>query len=289
MEKVRIVEVAPRDGLQSIPLNIPTKRKVELINRLSSTGLQEIEVTSFVSPKWVPQLSDAPEVSRLIKKNPLVRYTALVPNKVGLNKAIESGYKSVAFITTCSETFSQKNTNCTISESLETIASLRSLWSQYNMHVRVYISTVWYCPFEGKMNPDPLMNVVQKLIDLNIDEISLADTIGKAKKGDVEETLEIILKYWDPSKFALHFHDTYKNAKQNIISGINLGFRNFDSSVGGIGGCPYAPGSSGNVATESVLEICENNGFDTGINKQSLSDAGKYISDILHKGEKTNG
>ena len=289
MEKVRIVEVAPRDGLQSIPLNIPTKRKVELINRLSSTGLQEIEVTSFVSPKWVPQLSDAPEVSRLIKKNPLVRYTALVPNKIGLNKAIESGYKSVAFITTCSETFSQKNTNCTISESLERIASLRSLWSKHNMHVRVYISTVWYCPFEGKMNPDPLMNVVQKLIDLNIDEISLADTIGKAKKGDVEETLEIILKYWDPSKFALHFHDTYKNAKQNIMSGINLGFRKFDSSVGGIGGCPYAPGSSGNVATESVLEICENNGFDTGINKQSLLDTGKYISDILHKGEKTNG
>ena len=287
MEKIRIVEVGPRDGLQNVSKTIPTEKKVELINRLSYTGLQEIEVTSFVPPKWVPQLSDAVDVSAAIKRNPSVLYTALVPNEIGLSKAIDSGYESVAFFTTSSETFSRKNTNCTILESLDTITSLQNQWRENNVRVRVYISTVWYCPFEGKMSIDPLIEIIQKLFDINIDEISLGDTIGKAEKSEVEDTLEIILKYWNPSQFALHFHDTFKNAKQNVIAGMNLGFRNFDSSVGGIGGCPYAPGASGNVATETLMEICEEKGFETGINKQSLIDTGNYIHSVLDKEENT--
>ena len=164
MEKIRIVEVGPRDGLQNISKTIPTEKKVEFINRLSSTGLQEIEVTSFVSPQWVPQLSDAVDVSAAIQRNPLVRYTALVPNEIGLRKAIDSGYESVAFFTTSSETFSRKNTNCTISESLDTITSLQNQWRENNVRVRVYISTVWYCPFEGKMSIEVLKRLQPHII-----------------------------------------------------------------------------------------------------------------------------
>ena len=281
IDEVRIVEVGPRDGLQSISEPISTVEKKTYIDMLSEAGCSEIEVTSFVSPKWVPQLADAKDISSSIQRNDHTTYTALVPNKKGLEAAMESGYRSVAIFTAASETFSQKNTNGSIEQNFERFEEMIPIWEENEIRVRAYISACWVCPYEGDIGSETVIKVIQDLVDIGVHEISLGDTIGKATPNDVEYLLKIILDNWSSELFALHMHDTYNMAAENITIGLGMGIRIFDSSAGGVGGCPYAPGSSGNISTETVLRVCNEQGFDTGIDIDKLKIAGEYIQSII--------
>ena len=278
---VRIVEVGPRDGLQSIEQTIPTEAKIQFINTLSEAKLPEIEVTSFVSAKWIPQLADAQEVSIEIIRDSNILYTALIPNIKGLERALDANYSSVAVFTAASDTFSQKNINCSIKESITRFQRMKTSFQDNSMRVRGYISTVWVCPYEGQMEPENVLPVIDALLELGIDEISLGDTIGKAKPDDVRNTLDFILSLHDANQFALHFHDTYNHALENIRVGLEYGISTFDSSAGGVGGCPYAPGASGNVSTGSVLNLCKELGIETGVDGQKLSAAANFIQSYL--------
>jgi len=266
---VRIVEVGPRDGFQSIEQTIPTDAKIQVINTLSEAKLPEIEVTSFVSAKWIPQLADAQEVSTEIIRDSNILYTALIPNIKGLERALDANYSSVAVFTAASDTFSQKNINCSIKESITRFQKMKTSFQDNNMRVRGYISTVWVCPYEGQMEPENVLPVIDALLELGIDEISLGDTIGKATPDDVRNTLDLILSLHDANQFALHFHDTYNHALENIRVGLEYGISTFDSSAGGVGGCPFAPGASGNVSTGSVLNLCKELGIETGVDDQN--------------------
>lgn len=278
---VRIVEVGPRDGFQSIEQTIPTDAKIQFINTLSEAKLPEIEVTSFVSPQWIPQLADAQEVSIEIIRDSNIMYTALIPNIKGLERALDANYSSVAVFTAASDTFSQKNINCSIKESITRFQRMKTSFQDNSMRVRGYISTVWVCPYEGQMEPENVLPVIDALLELGIDEISLGDTIGKAKPDDVRNTLDLILSLHDANQFALHFHDTYNHALENIRVGLEYGISTFDSSAGGVGGCPYAPGASGNVSTGSVLNLCKELGIETGVDDQKLSAAANFIQSYL--------
>ncbi|MBT3179974.1 MAG: hydroxymethylglutaryl-CoA lyase [Candidatus Marinimicrobia bacterium] len=280
---VKLVEVGPRDGLQSIVNIISTEEKVNYINLLSDAGMQEIEVTSFVSPKWIPQLADATDVSILINQIPDTCYTALVPNLHGLKNAVDSKYKSVAVFTTVSETFSQKNTNCSIQESFKRLNFMQPIWEESNLRVRGYISTVWHCPYEGIIQYDSILDSISKYLDLGITEISLGDTIGKATPDEVRWLLDKILAKWPPNIFALHFHDTFGSAEENIQAGLEFEISIFDGSTGGIGGCPYAEGSSGNIATEAINSLCNSLGIETGIQPEKLNIAANFIQNLVNK------
>ena len=279
---VRIVEVGPRDGFQSIEQTIPTDAKIQFINTLTEAKLPEIEVTSFVSAKWIPQLADAQEVSIEIIRDSNILYTALIPNIKGLERALDANYSSVAVFTAASETFSQKNINCSIKESITRFQKMKTSFQDNNMRVRGYISTVWVCPYEGQMEPENVLPVIDALLELGIDEISLGDTIGKATPDDVRNTLDLILSLHDANQFALHFHDTYNHALENIRVGLEYGISTFDSSAGGVGGCPFAPGASGNVSTGSVLNLCKELGIETGVDDQKLSAAVNFIQSYLN-------
>ena len=279
---VRIVEVGPRDGLQSIEQTIPTEAKIQFINTLSEAKLPEIEVTSFVSAKWIPQLADAQEVSIEIIRDSNILYTALIPNIKGLERALDANYSSVAVFTAASDTFSQKNINCSIKESITRFQKMKTSFQDNDMRVRGYISTVWVCPYEGQMEPENVLPVIDALLELGIDEISLGDTVGKAKPDDVRNTLDFILSLHDANQFALHFHDTYNHALENIRVGLEYGISTFDSSAGGVGGCPFAPGASGNVSTGSVLNLCKELGIETGVDDKKLSAAANFIQSYLN-------
>ena len=279
---VRIVEVGPRDGFQSIEQTIPTDAKIQFINTLSEAKLPEIEVTSFVSAKWIPQLADAQEVSTEIIRDSNILYTALIPNIKGLERALDANYSSVAVFTAVSDTFSQKNINCSIKESITRFQRMKTSFQDNSMRVRGYISTVWVCPYEGQMEPENVLPVIDALLELGIDEISLGDTIGKATPDDVRNTLDLILSLHDANQFALHFHDTYNHALENIRVGLEYGISTFDSSAGGVGGCPFAPGASGNVSTGSVLNLCKELGIETGVDDQKLSAAANFIQSYLN-------
>ena len=279
---VRIVEVGPRDGFQSIEQTIPTDAKIQFINTLSEAKLPEIEVTSFVSAKWIPQLADAQEVSTEIIRDSNILYTALIPNIKGLERALDANYSSVAVFTAASDTFSQKNINCSIKESITRFQRMKTSFQDNSMRVRGYISTVWVCPYEGQMEPENVLPVIDALLELGIDEISLGDTIGKAKPDDVRNTLDLILSLHDANQFALHFHDTYNHALENIRVGLEYGISTFDSSAGGVGGCPFAPGASGNVSTGSVLNLCKELGIETGVDDKKLSAAANFIQSYLN-------
>ena len=281
VDSVRIVEVGPRDGLQSVEQTIPTEEKVKYIDMLSDAGCPEIEVTSFVSPEWVPQLADGGEVSSTIQRNENTIYTALVPNQKGLESALENGYRSVAVFTAASETFSQKNTNCSIEESLKRFETMIHLWEENQLRVRAYISTCWICPYEGNVDAKSVVKVIQELLDLGVHEISLGDTIGKANPVDVEYLLEIILDYWPKEIFALHMHDTFNMAAENVTVGLGMGIRILDASAGGVGGCPFAPGATGNISSETAFRICQEQGFETGIDIDKLRAAGTFIQSII--------
>src|SRR3990167_7382247 len=282
-KQVTVVEVGPRDGLQNEPINIPTPLKIEFINQLSQTGLHAIEVTSFVSPKWVPQMSDHLTVMQSIIRHPQVRYSALVPNDQGLQDAIATNTQEIAVFTAASEKFSQKNTHCSMRESIERIAQVIHGAKQHNIPVRGYISCALGCPYEGAISPERVRVVAEKLIDLGCYQVSLGDTIGIGTPHQAQQLITIVSNTVPIEKIAVHFHDTYAQALTNIYVCLEKGVSTIDSAVAGLGGCPYAPGAGGNVATEDVVYLLNGLGIDCGVDLQRLTKAGDLICDYLQQ------
>lgn len=277
VKKVKIVEVGPRDGLQNEKHIVPTETKIKLIDLLSETGLSSIEATSFVSPKWVPQMSDHEQVMKKLKRIPGVSYPALTPNLKGFEAAMESGVKEVAIFGAASESFSRKNINCSISESLQRFEAVCDAAKENSIPVRGYVSCVLGCPYEGYVDPKAVAMVTNSLLDMGCYEISLGDTIGIGTAGSIKAMLEGVLDRVSVDKLAIHCHDTYGQALANILIALQLGIRTVDASVSGLGGCPYAQGASGNVATEDVVYMLHGMDFETGVNLDKLLDAGDFI------------
>lgn len=278
---VRLVEVGPRDGLQNEKQPISTADKVRLVNDLSAAGVQYIEVGSFVSPKWVPQMAGSAEVFAQIEQTPGVTYAALTPNLKGLEAAIAAGVSEVAVFAAASEAFSQKNINCSIDESLTRFAPLMEAARANGVQVRGYVSCVLGCPYEGEVEPTVVAHVARELFDMGCYEISLGDTIGTGTPNKTRQLIEVVSHGVPRDKLAGHFHDTYGQALANIYASLLEGLCVFDSSVAGLGGCPYAKGASGNVASEDVLYMLDGLGIDTGIDLAALVAAGQRISDVL--------
>ena len=251
--KVRLTEVGPRDGLQNEPKPIPTDVKVAFVDALSDAGYEEIEVSAFVSPEWVPQLADAEEVFARIRRRASTVYSALVPNERGLERAVLARAGKIAVFTAASETFNRKNVNASIQESIERFKPVVEGARRSALSVRGYVSTAFWCPYEGKIEAQAVVDVVRRLLDLGVDEISLGDTIGKAIPAEVMELLDLLLDHIDQDRIVMHFHDTYGTAIANVFASYERGIAAFDSSAGGVGGCPFAPGAAGNVATEDVI------------------------------------
>ena len=268
---VRIVEVGPRDGLQNEPRPVPTEVKVAFVDALSDCGFDEIEVSSFVSPKWIPQLADAEAVFARIRRAPGVTYMALVPNLQGLERAHAARVDKVAVFTAASETFSRKNTNASIAETIE---RFRPIVRQAGMPVRGYISTAFHCPFEGRIMPEQVLPVAGALLDLGCIELSIGDTIGRASPDEVGALFERLFTLAPAERLAAHFHDTFGQAVENARAAERLGIRTFDSSAGGIGGCPYAPGAPGNVATAALVEAFPGR---TGVDPAALGRAAAIV------------
>lgn len=275
--RVKLVEVGPRDGLQNEKTLIPTATKVQLVERLAAAGLPVIEAASFVSPKWVPQMADSGEVLKTIQRLPGTTYTALTPNLQGFDGAVEAGAQEVAIFAAASESFSQKNINCSIAESIKRFEPVISAASALDIPVRGYVSCVVGCPYEGAIPATQVAEVVARLHDMGCYEISLGDTIGTGTPASIQRMLEACLKRLPVERLAGHYHDTYGMAIANIYASMELGMRVFDSSVAGLGGCPYAAGASGNVATEDVVYLLHGLGIDTGIDMDKLLDAGQFI------------
>lgn len=282
-EKIKIVEVGLRDGLQNEIKFVSTELKLNLLQLLKASGIKNIELTSFVRKDKIPQLSDAEEFSKQVNFETEYNYSALVPNLKGLEKAIELGYKEIAIFGACSETFLKKNINLSISESILQFEQVAKLAINNNIRVRGYLSTIIACPYEGKIEATKVSELVKIFLDLGVYEISLGETIGVAVPNEVDRLLSILLKDMNPKLFAGHFHDTYGMALANVSKSIEFGIRTFDSSFGGIGGCPYAKGASGNLATEDLVYLLENSNFDTGVNLDKLIEASILIEQILEK------
>lgn len=280
---VKIVEVGPRDGLQNESKTVATDIKIEFINQLSLAGLLAIETTSFVSPKWIPQLADHKEVLKGINKIPGITYPVLVPNLTGFNNALAAGAKEVAVFTTPSEQFSKRNTNCTVAESLENITEVLDAAKKNQVRVRGYLSCVLGCPFEGEVKPQAVTDLAEKLLQLGCYEISLGDTIGIGTPGSTQRLLNTILKKITPEKLAVHFHDTYGQALVNIYVALEHDIHVIDSAVSGLGGCPYAKGATGNVATEDVVYMLNGLGIKTGVDLDKLIQAGRFIVTAVGK------
>lgn len=281
--EVTIIEVGPRDGLQNEPADVPTSIKVDLINLLSQSGLRHIEATSFVSAKAIPQLADGEEVFRRINKPAGVEFSALVPNEYGMQKALGVGVKNIAIFTAASELFNQHNINCSIAESVARFEPVLKLARAHNIHVRGYISCVLGCPYEGKILPRQVIHVAEKLIELGVDEISLGDTIGVGTPKQTKDLITAMIKHLPLERLAMHFHDTYGQAVANTYAALECGVRRFDSSVAGLGGCPYARGASGNVATEDLLYLMHGLGIETGVDIYQIVAAGDMICNALRR------
>lgn len=282
---VKIVEVGPRDGLQNEVKIITTETKVQFINKLSKTGLKTIEVTSFVSPKWIPQMADNAALFTQIKKEADVSYPVLVPNLKGLESALKVGAKEIAIFGSASETFSKKNINCSINESVKNFTAIIEKAKEQNVKVRGYISCIVGCPYEGEIKPKIVVNLASLMLSLGCYEISLGDTIGVGTPKKITQLLKALqqVSSYEMSEFALHCHDTYGQALANIYASLECGIRIFDSSVAGLGGCPYAAGASGNVATEDLLYLLHGQGLETGVNFNEIVEIGNYISRELDK------
>jgi hydroxymethylglutaryl-CoA lyase len=275
--KVRIVEVAPRDGLQNEAKTVPAAIKIELIRRLVDAGLPAVEATAFVSPKWVPQMADHAEVMAGIRKRPGVAYPVLVPNMKGFEAARGAGAEEIAVFGAASETFSRKNINCSIAESLERFAPVVKAAKAQGVRVRGYISCAAGCPYEGEVKPNAVADVANKLYRMGCYEISLGDTIGVGTPRKIRAMIEAVAKKVPIGKLAGHYHDTYGQALANIYASLELGVKTFDSSVSGLGGCPYAKGATGNVATEDVVYMLDGLGIETGVDLVKLFRAGEFI------------
>jgi len=281
-KNIKIVEVGPRDGLQNINVPLPTQIKIEYINKLSKAQFPEIEITGFVHPEWIPQLSDSSEVSENIIRNKSITYTALVPNLKGAKRAEEHGINSISVITAASEDFSFNNVNCSINKSIDRISEIVDYAHESDIKIRTYISTCWDCPYTGTIKPEMVKLVIDHLYQFDIiREFVLSDTTGKATVANVQYLMDILFTEFDPSDFALHFHDTFGQAEDNLKCGLDNGITTFDASTGGIGGCPFSPGAKGNIATHKAVSIISELGFSTGINKAKLDDAEKFITSAL--------
>ena len=277
---VTLVEMSPRDGLQNEKNLITTADKIELINLLSECGFSKIEATSFVSPKWVPQLGDASEVMAGISRQKEVVYSVLTPNLRGFENAVEANADEVAIFTSASEGFCHKNINCSIAESIERFAPIMEAAKLKNIPVRGYVSCVADCPYDGVVSPSKVADVSKALIDMGCFEVSLGDTIGSGTPEIVSDMLNAVLEQVPASKLAGHFHDTSNTALDNISVSLEAGLRVFDSSVGGLGGCPYAPGAKGNVATESVIELLHQAGYSTGLDLDQVNEVARFAKTL---------
>ncbi len=282
-KSVKIVEVGPRDGLQNEKGVISAVDKIKFIDLLSDTGLKTIEATSFVSPKWVPQLADAGEVYKGIQKKPGVSYPVLVPNEKGMERALACGVKEIAVFTAASESFNQKNINASIAESIERFKPVMAMAAKHSIKVRGYISTVIGCPYEGAIKPEAVARVAKQLAAIGCYEISLGDTIGVGTPVKAQAMLKAAAAEVPMARLAVHFHDTYGQALANIHACLELGVAVVDSSTSGLGGCPYAKGATGNVATEDVLFMLTGMGIETGADMTKLLAAGSFISSVLNR------
>ncbi len=279
--QVRIVEVGPRDGLQNEKMEVPTKVKLELIERLADAGLPAVEATAFVSPKWIPQMADHTEVLEGIRRKPGVSYPVLTPNLKGFQAAHAAGATEVAIFGAASESVSQKNINCSIEESLERFRPVADAAKAANVKLRGYLSCVLGCPYEGDVPPQKVAEVAGALYDMGCYEVSLGDTIGVGTPGKTQQMIEAVAKRVPLERLAGHYHDTYGQALANIYASMQLGMATFDSSVAGLGGCPYAKGASGNVATEDVVYMLHGLGIRTGVDLDKLVETGVWISSVL--------
>lgn len=279
--QVKIVEVGPRDGLQNEKEIIPVEVKVELINRLTAAGFPNIEAVSFVSPKWVPQMATSSEVMQKIERKSGVIYSALVPNMQGLEAALAAQADEVVIFGAASEAFSQKNINCSIAESIERFREVARLAKEQHVRLRGSISCSFGCPYQGEVTTDAVVDVVARLQDLGCDEIDIADTIGVGTARHVQTVFDAVSRQFPIHQLAAHFHDTYGQALANIYAALEVGISIYHSSVAGLGGCPYAKGATGNVATEDVLYLMQGLGIKTGIDLQMVVDAGQFISQHL--------
>jgi isopropylmalate/homocitrate/citramalate synthase len=271
--RATIVEVGPRDGLQNEAGVVPTEAKVAFVAALAAAGLPIVEVTAFVRPDAVPQLADAAEVMRSIRQDGATRYVALVPNLTGCSRALDAGAKELAVFTAASEQFSQRNTRCSIAESLERIRAVAAAVRPSGTPLRAYLSVAWHCPYEGPISPDTVERLVRELLDLGAWQVSLGDTIGAATPVEVARLLERLLRFVPPESLALHCHDTRGTALANVLVALQLGVTTFDACAGGLGGCPFAPGAAGNVATEALVYMLEGMGIATGVSLGQVADA----------------
>jgi hydroxymethylglutaryl-CoA lyase len=279
--KVTLVEVGPRDGLQNESQAIPLSAKLQLIDELAAAGHRVIEAGSFVNPRWVPQMADSDQVFKGIQRRPGVRYAALTPNLRGFEHALAAGADEVAIFAATSETFSHKNINCSITESLQRFAKVMDAAKEHNVPVRGYVSCVLGCPYEGDVSPQVVADVTGELFLLGCYEVSLGDTIGTGTAGSMQRLLDCLLSRFEPEQLAVHCHDTYGQALSNILIALQHGIPTIDASVAGLGGCPYAPGSKGNVATEDVVYMLHGMGVETGLDLDKLIAAGERISATL--------
>lgn len=279
--RVKIVEVGPRDGLQNERINLATSTKISFIDQLSKTGLSVIEATSFVSPKWIPNLADHLEVFKGITQQPGVSYPVFVPNLRGFERALDAGVREVAIFSTPSETFCHRNVNCTVAENLAHVREIVQAAQKDNVKVRGYISCVLGCPYEGEIKSQAVADVASKLHEMGCYEISLGDTIGVGTPLKTQQLLEIVLQKIPLEVIAVHFHNTYGQALTNIYVALQNGVTVIDSSVSGLGGCPYAKGASGNVATEDVLYMLNGMGIETGVDLNALVQVGQFITHAL--------
>jgi hydroxymethylglutaryl-CoA lyase len=285
-KKVRIVEVGPRDGLQNEAQPVPAAVKIELIDRLTDAGVPVIEATAFVSPKWVPQMADNAEVMAGIRRKPGVVYPVLVPNRKGLDAAIAAGAEEIVVFAAASESFSKRNTNCSIDEGLARFSEVCDEALRHGLKVRGDISVCLGCPYEGEVAPEAVVRLARALDAMGCYEITICDTIGTGTAGATRKVIEAVTKHIPVERLAGHFHDTYGQAVTNVYAALECGVATFDSSVAGLGGCPYAKGATGNVATEDVLYMLEGLGIETGIDMNKLIAAGDFISRAL--GRPTN-
>jgi hydroxymethylglutaryl-CoA lyase len=276
-KRVRMVEVGPRDGLQNEPGSVPAEVKVALIDRLSDAGLPVVEAGSFVSPKWVPQMADTAEVMARIRRKPGVAYPVLVPNMKGLEGALAAKAEEIAIFGAATEAFSKRNINCSIAESLERFEPVCRTALDHGMRVRGYMSVVLGCPYQGEVKSEAVAAVSQRLYDMGCYEISLGDTIGTGTPAKAQRLIETVAKKIPVEKLAGHFHDTYGQALANILAVMEMGVGTFDSAVAGLGGCPYAKGATGNVASEDVLYMLNGLGIETGVDMAKLLDAAEFI------------
>ena len=280
-KKIKIVEVGPRDGLQNEKGDVPADVKIELVNRLTEAGFPNIEAASFVSPKWVPQMATSKEVMAGITRKPGVIYSALTPNMQGFEAALAAGANEVVIFGAASEAFSQKNINCSIAESIERFAPVAKAAKDAGLRLRASVSTAFGCPYQGEVPLDSVAYVVGRMRDLGCDEIDIADTIGVSTPLKTKAVMERAIKEFHANRLAGHFHDTYGQALANIYASMEVGIEIFHSSVSGLGGCPYAKGATGNVATEDVIYMMNGLGIETGVDLDKVVDAGQFISNFL--------